>query len=273
MRPGSLVLTVSMNRMLRLLSLLVWTALHLGTLPSIRAATFTAVSSRDAFVAAGSAGNLADNNYGGGGALAVAAPGLPNGAFQSVIAFDLAGARSSFDALFGSGNWSVQSISLQLSASPHNNAIYNDVAAGLFSVSLMQDNSWVEGTGNASNPGAVGITYNTLQNTFINDAVDEPLGTFAFGGGTSGLNSYALSLSAGLTADILNGSSASLRLFAADNSVSYLFGSRSQPAPNQPQLIITVVPEPGSWSLVSLGLGAWWFWGRCRRTRPGTPVR
>jgi hypothetical protein len=223
-------------------------------LPSIGSAgTFDLTPISDAFVAAGPTGNLSNNNYGGGGALAIAASGLPNGEFQSVIQFDLSSARSSFDAQFGAGQWSIESVSLQLSASPHNNAIYNNVAAGMFGISLMQNNSWVEGTGNASNPAANGITYNSLQNTFINNAVDQPLGTFSFGGQTSGATDYSLNLTTGLTSDILAGGDASLRLLAADTAVSYLFSSRSQ-AGLQPTLIITAVPEPGSFALFGLAL-------------------
>jgi hypothetical protein len=111
----------------------------------------------------------------------------------------------------------------------------------------------VEGTGNASNPAANGITYNSLQNTFINNAVDQPLGTFSFGGQTSGATDYSLNLTTGLTSDILAGGDASLRLLAADTAVSYLFSSRSQ-AGLQPTLIITAVPEPGSFALFGLAL-------------------
>src|SRR5262249_50899311 len=162
---------------------------------SVAGASVTSVPIADAFVATGPTNNLSNNNYGGGGALAVAAPGLTNGEFQSVLRFDLSGARNSLDAQYGTGQWSVDGISLQLTSSPHNNAIYNDVAAGRFGVSLMQNNSWVEGTGNASNPANNGITYNTLQSTFINTALDQPLGTFSFNGGTSGSNVYSLTLS------------------------------------------------------------------------------
>ena len=169
-----------------------------------------------------------------------------------MIKFDFSGVRSSLDAVYGAGNWSIQSVSLQLTSSPHNNVIYNDIAAGLFGVSLMQNSSWVEGTGNASNPTSNGITYNTLQNTFINNATDQALGTFNFPGGSLGANSYSLGLSSGLTTDILAGSIASLRLFAADNQVSYLFSSRAMPSPNLPQLIITAVPEPGCLALMGL---------------------
>ena len=90
------------------------------------------------------------------------------------------------------GQWAIQSVSLQLSSSPHNNAVLNETMPGSFDVSLMQNNGWVEGTGNASNPANNGITsYDSLQNTFINPAADQSLGTFAFAGGTAESDSYA----------------------------------------------------------------------------------
>jgi hypothetical protein len=209
----------------------------------------------DAFVATGPTGNFKNNNYGGGGALALAAGALPNGEFQSVLKFDLSGARNSLDSQYGAGNWSIQSISLQLSSSPHNNSIYNEVHAGQFGISLMRDNSWIEGTGNASNPGATGINYNTLQTSFINPALDSALGTFNFSGGSSGLNQYLLETGSVLDAELMAGDNITLRLFAADNSVSYLFSSRaasSQAA--QPELIISAIPEPGVSGLLAFGI-------------------
>jgi hypothetical protein len=214
----------------------------------------------DAFVATGPTGNLSNNNYGGGGALAVAAGSLPNGEFQSVIKFDLSGARNAFDTQYGAGQWSLQSISLQLSSSPHNSVIYNNVAAGLFGISLMQNNSWLEGTGNASNPATNGITFNSLENVYINDTADQALGTFNFNGGTSGVSPYSLDLSPGLTADLFSANQVSLRLFAADNNVSYLFSSRAAALPSsQPELIITAIPEPTGFALLILGLGLFQF--------------
>jgi len=191
------------------------------------AASFSTNAFSDAFVATGPSGNLSANNYGGGGALAIAAGSLPLGEFQSVLQFDLAGARNSFDAQFGAGLWTVQSVTLQLTASPHNNAIYNNIAAGQFGVSLMQNNSWVEGTGTAGAPTSDGISFNSLQSTYINNATDQALGTFSFGGGSSGANSYTLGLTSDLIAHLLAGDDLSLRLFAADNVVSYLSSSRA----------------------------------------------
>jgi len=233
-------------------------AFYAALASSAFAGPYTTNAIADVFVATGPTGNLGNNNYGGGGALAVAASGLPNGEFQSVIKFDLTGARDAFDAQYGVGQWSVESVSLQLSSSPHNNAIYNNVAAGVFGVSLMGNNSWTEGTGTAGIPTGDGVTFNTLQSTFISGAADQGLGTFAFDGSTSGAHGYSLTLSPGLSADVLAGDDASLRLFAADNSVSYLFSSRSS-ASSAPELIVTAVPEPSCLALVALALGSVWL--------------
>ena len=72
---------------------------------------------------------------------------------------------------------------------------------------------------------------------------------------TSGLNAYSLTLSSSLAADILTGDTVSLRLFAADSTVSYHFNSRGiGAAANQPLFTVTAVPEPAS-----AGLGAYSF--------------
>lgn len=218
-------------------------------------------------MATGPTGNLEDNNYGGGGALVIAAPGLTNGEFQTVMRFNLSGALSAFNTQYGAGQWSVQSVSLELTSSAHGNAIYNAVNAGAFNISLMLNNSWTEGTGNASSPTMDGITYNTLLGTYVS-AGDENLGTDAFPGGTTGANTYALNLAPGLISDILSGGDLSLRLFAADTNVSYLLTSRAgSPASAQPQLIVNVVPEPGSLTLLGLG-GAMILRRRAKRNRP-----
>ncbi len=209
----------------------------------------------DAYVTPGADGSLSTSNFGAAGALALAAPGLSQGEFQTVLKFNLAGVKSSLDATYGVNAWTVQSITLQLTASPHNNPIFNNTAAGQFNVSLMQNNSWVEGTGTGGIPSSDGISFSTLQSTYINNAVDQGLGTFSFGGGSSGTDSYSLGLSSGLISDLLNGDNASLRLYAADDVVSYLFSSRTGGGTaTRPTLVIDVVPEPGSAALCGLGL-------------------
>ena len=225
-------------------------------------APFSTNAAADAFVTTGPSGNLSANNYGGAGSISLAAPGLPQGEFQSVLQFNLSGALSSFNSIFGAGQWSIQSVTLQLNAAPANNAIFNTPAAGQFGISWMQNDSWTEGTGSPSAPDASGITFATLQNTFIG-AGDQNLGTFSFNGATSGAFTYSLGLSSGLTGDVLTGDNLSLRLLAVDSSVSGVFNSRNfGTAANRPLLTITAVPEPGTLSLAVLGLvlirGWWW---------------
>ena len=126
------------------------------------AATFSSNPSADAFVASGPSGNLSINNYGGAGAICVAAPGLAQGEFQSILRFDLSSAKASFDSQFGAGLWTIQSVTLQLTATAPNNAIFNSSAAGQFVLSWMQNDSWTEGAGTPSAPATTGVTFATL---------------------------------------------------------------------------------------------------------------
>jgi len=231
----------------------------LSALPGL-SATFSLNPAADALVAAGPSGNLSNNNYGGAGALSVAAPGLSQGEFQSVLQFNLSAAKNSFDSQFGIGLWTIQSVTLQLTAVPPNNAIFNPSAAGQFRLSWMQNDGWTEGTGTPAAPTTTGITFSALSN-FVSGA-DETLGTFSFNGATSGNFTYSLNLTPLFSADVLSGNNLSLRMFAADNSVSYLSDSRSFGTVSaRPLLTITAVPEPGT---LSLGLLCLSFFA-CRR--------
>lgn len=220
---------------------------------SARSATFSLNPGADTFVTTGPSGNLSNNNYGGAGALAVSAVGLSQGEFQSLLQFNLAAAKSSFDSQFGVGLWTIQSVTLQLTATPPNNSIFNTAAAGQFGLSWMQNDSWTEGTGTPNAPTTTGITFSTL-NGFLSGA-DEALGTFSYNGATSGNFTYSLNLTPSFSADVLSGNSLSLRMFAADSGVSFLSDSRSfGTASARPLLTITAVPEPATSSLAILGL-------------------
>lgn len=251
-------------------------AIYSGMLCVCGAATFSTNPLADVLVTTGPGGTLSANNYGAAGGLAVAASGLPKGAFQSVLQFDLAGARSSFDAQFGAGQWTVQSATLQLTAALNNNPnFFNPTAAGQFGISLLKNNSWLEGAGNPAAPTTDGITYGSLLDTYLDNANDQALGTFSFGGGSSGANSYLLGLTSGLRTDVLTGDHLSLRLSAADNNVSYLFNSRTITSiSSRPVLIITGVPEPGIVVQGALGFGMLWSWRRrAHSRRPTSPLR
>jgi hypothetical protein len=214
-----------------------------------QAATSSINPIADAFVDS----NVPDNNYGGAGKLGVAATGKPLGEFQSVLKFDLASTKTAFDSQFGIGQWTIQSVTLQLTASAVNDPIFNAISAGQFKISWMQNDSWTEGTGTPGVPTTDGITWNTLP-TFLGPN-DEDLGTFAFNGATSGSTTYTLTLTPAFTADLLAGNIVSFRTLAADSNISYLFNSRSfATAASRPVLTVTAVPEPGSCALALSGL-------------------
>ena len=90
----------------------------------------------DALVTTGPTGNLSSDNYGGAGALGISAPGLSKGEFPSVMEFNLSGAAATFNSLYGTGLWTVQSVTLQLNATPNNNTMFfNTTTAGQFKIS------------------------------------------------------------------------------------------------------------------------------------------
>jgi len=198
----------------------------------------------DAFVTTGPGPGfaLSGNNYGGAGASGISASGLPNGEFQTVMKLDTSSVKTAFDATYGPGNWTVQSAILTLTIASPNNAIFNANANGMFSVDYMQNNSWVEGTGTPATtpPATAGITFTSLPS--FRGSSDQNLGTYLFSGGSA---ANILGLQSGLTSSILSGGVLSLRLFAADSSVSYLFNSRNfGTTSSRPQLTIDAVPEP-----------------------------
>ena len=69
-------------------------ATTLSALLPVQGAVVSSNPTADAFVTTGSANDLATNNYGGAGALALSAAGSSKGEFQSVLRFDTSGAKS-----------------------------------------------------------------------------------------------------------------------------------------------------------------------------------
>ena len=229
-----------------------WLVVLLGFVwvPVLQAANVNLGATSDAFVSSANP----TNNYGGAGAITISAAGLPKGEMQSVMMFDLASAKTSFDTTYGAGQWTVTGIPLQLTAAAAGNALFNTSAAGNIAIGWMQNDSWVEGAGTPMAPGATGITFNTLP-SFLSGA-DQALGTFAFGGATSGNFNFAFNLPSGIVGDVTAGSLASLRFSAADSTVSGVFNSRTfKTAAMRPALTITAVPEPATWLLAVISIG------------------
>jgi hypothetical protein len=202
---------------------------------------------------------ISNTNFGGAGALSIAAAGLPKGEFDSFIKFNFASIKSGFDALYGAGLWTVDAITLRLNSATPNNAIFNGFGAGpggtnvntagSFAVSWIQNDSWLEGTGNPNSPNTTPTLINySNSSAYITPGTDEALGIFGFPGGTSGTNTYSLGLTSGFLSEVLAGGVASLYLTPSDASVAYVFNSRASPG-NEPLLTVSAVPEPSSLAL------------------------
>ena len=174
---------------------------------SVAAATAPGINpTADAFVGSANPGN----NYGAAGALEVSAPGSTKGEFDSFVRFNLGSTKAYFDGLYGANNWTVQSITLQLTTSAPNNALFNASTAGMFSIQLNHSDAWVEGAGTPSAPDTTPSDLNFTNHTNYEGTADPSLGMYSFAGGTSGTSTYTLGLSTGLLADVQSGSDASL---------------------------------------------------------------
>jgi hypothetical protein len=242
------------------------------TMPSLRAALFTINPLEDAFVTsfAGSP-NRTGNNYGAAGAIGVAAAGKPKGEFKSLLKFDLAGAKASFDSTFGVGKWTLDGLQLQLGPTNPNNGAFNGSelvpvanTAGQVLVRWVQNDSWAEGAGTPNLPTTSDLTWNTLA-SFLS-ANDQALGGFAFAGGTPGaVTNYPLSPSSGLTGDALAGGLTTLQLLPGDSNIAVMFNSRT--GTNVPVLTLSAVaiPEPGTLALGFLAGPALLGWRHVRR--------
>lgn len=222
----------------------------------------------DALLANGPTGNLAANNYGGAGTLAIAPAASAKGEFDSVIKFNTTAAVNQFNATYGAGNWSLTGLTLMLASNTGTqggnpgNALFNTIHSGNFGIDWIADDAWVEGTGNPNTPSATGVNFNSIPTLL---ATYDSLGTYTYTPpGNNVYESYSLSLDAGLVSDAAGGNDVSLYFYAADTQISYLFNSRSYSSAN-PEMILTAapVPEPATAALVALALGS----GFCLRKR------
>jgi hypothetical protein len=220
--------------------------------------------SQDAFVSAANP----TLNYGAAGALEVSASGSPNGQFDSLLQFDLTTAKSTLNSTFGANHWAITGITLQLGDAGPNNPLFNPSAAGAFTIKWMKNDGWVEGIGTPKGDSTSGITFATLPSFLSSE--DVSLGNFAFDGGTTGLNIWALALASAFAADVQTDQNVSFLMLPADQSVSYLSHSRDFGS-DPPILSITAiaVPEPAAASLLLAGASVLSSRRRRRHARKG----
>jgi len=203
----------------------------------------------DAMVTTGpSDGPLGDWNYGGAGSLSISGANATRsgvspaqrGTFESYLRFNVTQAQQTFNTSFGSGNWKVRSVSLQITQGSASNTIFNDQASGTFSINWIANDSWVEGTGTPMLPTMNGITYNSQPS-----GQQESEGSaFSFVNPSTTVT-YTLAVGSALASDIQTDSLTSLRMFATDeanSTMSFTFNSRSFNTPaSRPVLSITAV--------------------------------
>lgn len=210
------------------------------------AATFTNISSADAFVRAAAPAS----NYGGAGALSIAGAsatngsGVNNGLFDSFIRFNTSAMVTNFNSQFGSNNWVISSSTLyvtEIAAPP--NPIFNR-GVGRFEVRWVANDNWIEGTGIPNAPTTNGITYND-EPSLLDGATDELLGIFSNAGIDTNL-SFSLALPASFVNNLRAGGDVGLYLTAVDPSIGFTFDSRSFSIPaSQEVLVVSAVPRPG----------------------------
>lgn len=200
------------------------------------------------------------HNYGGAGALAISgsiatnSASINNGLLDSFLQFNVSSTVSNFNTTFGTGQWTIASITLGVTAMAPNNSVFN-YGSGTFAVNWMANNGWTEGTGTPASPGNTGITY-SQESSLLNSNVDEALGTFNYNGATTGRMNFSLGLTSGFLSEISTGSLVSLYMTATTNStVGFTFNSENfGTASARPAIIITAIAVPEPSAMVLLGL-------------------
>ena len=191
------------------------------------------------------------------GAMAINANGVQRGLADSWMRFDTSAAVSQFDAAYGMGNWTLDSIVLSVreNAAPTSDVFTRGV--GDFGVAWIANDNWAQGTGASSSPGTasgneIGWTYGQS----ILSGADRSLGVFSNAGANT-RQDFGLALDPDFVADLLAGGSATLRLSAASDLIGFTFNSANNGnASNRPALILTATPEPTTAVLLLCAAGA-----------------
>jgi hypothetical protein len=215
--------------------------------------TYSGTTSADAFLATGSPTNpegadLTGLNFGAAGLLVVAPASSTNGEFQTVMKFNLANAVGLFNTNYGAGNWAITGISLNLASNngtngtQPDNAMFPVVAGGQFVIEWLSDDAWVEGTGKPNQTTTDGVTYNSLPDLLSGAREIVSTNTYAPPDNNVPIV-YPLPLNTNLVNDVAAGGDVSLRLYAADNQIAYLFNSHEFGRGNQPLITVTATPR------------------------------
>jgi hypothetical protein len=222
-------------------------------LPAGAQVTNTSMTVADAFLCTGSinyqnGADLTGVNFGAAGTLAIAPASAVKGEFQSVIRFSLADGVAQFNAAYGTNNWTITAVSLELTSNygvagvQPNNPIFNVIAGGQFVIEWLANDDWVEGTGTPNLPTTDGVCYNSLPDLLA--SAHEPLCTNTYvPPGNNAQVIWPLPLTGNLAANVSAGGDVNLRFYAADDLVSYLFNSYKYGRGNEPLIHVVATPR------------------------------
>ncbi len=173
----------------------------------------------------------------------------------ALMYFNTSSAVASLNAQYGTGDWTITGVSLQLASNfatagvYPNNSVFNEIEPGSFNINWISNNGWI-----TSSSG--GVTWSTLHN-YLPEAAsanqEEAEGTFYYAANGSSPSVWTLTTTSDFLTSIDAGGGVSLFGTPADNNVGYLSNTVTQG--NPAELIITaqaVVPEPASLSLLTL---------------------
>jgi hypothetical protein len=222
--------------------------------------TYTGTTFADAFLATGSSNNpvgsdLTGLNFGGAGALVVAPVSSAKGEFQSIIKFNLSNAVSLFNTSYGTNNWTITVISLELASNYGTNNVQPDnlmfpvISGGKFVIEWLSNDDWVEGTGRPIQPTTNGVTYNSLPDLL--STTHEILCTNTYAPpGNNVYVTWTLPLNSNLVADVAGGGDVSFLFYAADDQIGYLFNPHTFPG-NEPLIHVTAALNAAQLEIVS----------------------
>ena len=193
-------------------------------------------------------------NFGAMGAMMIAVPTATQPRIEeSLIRFNTASIKSTLDADYGAGNWTITSITLSLfsnfstAGQQPGNTSFNKIAAGGFEFDWLSNDSWSESS----------ITWNTLSSVLpgTGNNAQASLGDFSWSADGSTSQNWTLSLDSNLVNDINTGDK--VTLFGqptAGSTVGYLFNTlNNSPAVLNVTADVTPVPEPAVLALVACG--------------------
>lgn len=202
----------------------------------------------DTFITDGTLNGVSStSNFGTLGAISVAGRASGNGGeYLALLKFSMASAVAQFDAEYGVGNWGLSSATLRLAGNiategaVPNNARFPKIHGGPFSIFWFSGDSWTE----------TGVTYDNFSAGSV-----EGLGSHTYVPPGDNIPVFwTLGVAPGFVADVLAGGDLSLKLSPGDDTVSYLFNSRSYNNPgNFPVLSLTAVPEPAVSGFLVMG--------------------